>query len=142
MCQENVVAAIVQRAAAEAAAARSSRQSSVDPARQPPQLPVSSLAEVPHGFAVFCSRRCVEWFSGGLSQTIAVATWLQWFGMVRSELALGVTLWSSDMLISGRGTFCQYFCVSLSTFSRLSNYVCLNEAMTLKRLAQHVIKLK
>ena len=45
--QENVVAAIVQRAAAEAAA-RSSRQSSVDASRQPLQLPVSSLGQVPY----------------------------------------------------------------------------------------------
>jgi len=43
--QENIVAAIVQRAAAEAAA-RSSRQSSVDVASQPLQLPVSSLGQV------------------------------------------------------------------------------------------------
>ena len=47
--QENTVAAIVQRAAAEAAA-RSSRQSSVDVARQPLQLPVSSLGQVPNSF--------------------------------------------------------------------------------------------
>lgn len=47
--QENTVAAIVQRAAAEAAA-RSSRQSSVDVARQPLQLPVSSLGQVPDSF--------------------------------------------------------------------------------------------
>jgi len=43
--QENIVAAIVQRAAAEAAA-RSSRQSSVDAPHQPLQLPVSSTSQV------------------------------------------------------------------------------------------------
>jgi len=47
--QENIVAAIVQRAAAEAAA-RSNRQSSVDVLRPQPlhQLPVSSLPQVTH----------------------------------------------------------------------------------------------
>lgn len=43
--QENIVAAIVQHAAAEAAA-RCSRQSSVDAAHQPLQLPVSSTGQV------------------------------------------------------------------------------------------------
>jgi len=46
--QENIVAAIVQRAAAEAAA-RSSRQSLVDATHQPLQLPISSVGQVSNG---------------------------------------------------------------------------------------------
>jgi len=45
--QENTVAAIVQRAAAEAAAARFSRQNSAEVNHLPLQLPVSSVAQVP-----------------------------------------------------------------------------------------------
>jgi len=47
--QDNIVAAIVQRAAAEAAA-QSSRQSLVDADHQPPQLSVSSTGQVRNGF--------------------------------------------------------------------------------------------
>jgi len=47
--QDNIVAAIVQRAAAEAAA-QSSRQSLVAAAHQPPQLSVSSTGQVRNSF--------------------------------------------------------------------------------------------